>query len=160
MNKITFAIFFLVANISVMGQQISKQEKLERIKAQKVAFITTRLALTSSEAQQFWPVYNDFFRKKELLNKQKKAVTKELKDNWQNYSDDKKSELLDNLVGFKLKEANLELEYHDELKKVLPINKIIKLYNVESQFKTFLLKQIKGQRAKDINPSSRNFKRK
>jgi len=35
----------------------------ERIKAQKVAFITERLNLSPEEAQKFWPIYNSFENK-------------------------------------------------------------------------------------------------
>ncbi|WP_143524969.1 hypothetical protein [Labilibacter marinus] len=159
MNKFFITLIFLIASFSVMGQ-ISKQEKLERIKAQKVAFITNRLELSSAEAQEFWPVYNEFFRKKEKLNNDKKAASRELYQNWKSYSEDEKTQLLDELIAFRLKEATLGQEYHTKLKEVLSIDKLMKLYNVENQFKTFLLKQIKGQGSRDINPSNRNFQRK
>ena len=97
MNKITIAKIFLLASTSVMSQQYSKKEKIQRLKAQKVAFITNRLELTSNEAQLFWPVYNDFFKKKEELGNQKRAVTRDLQTNWQTYSEDKKTEQLQQL---------------------------------------------------------------
>jgi hypothetical protein len=40
---------------------MAQKDKIrERIKAQRIAFITQRLALTPDEAQKFWPVYNQF----------------------------------------------------------------------------------------------------
>jgi len=71
MNKLTIIIFSLCLSASICGQQITKEQKLERIKAQKMAFITNKLNLSSEEAQLFWPVYNDFFKNKELLNREK-----------------------------------------------------------------------------------------
>ena len=35
-------------------------EKRERVKALKIAFITEQLNLTETEAQKFWPIYNAF----------------------------------------------------------------------------------------------------
>ena len=158
MQKLILTIL-LFSCMTVFGQ-VSKREKLERLKAHKIAFITDRLGLTPEEAKTFWPVYNEFFRKKEMLNNRKKAVTRELQNNWESYSDDRKTELVDKLlVDFKFREAQLEKEYLGKLKKVLPIDKIIRLYRVETQFKTFLLKQIKNQANKDINRSDRNFQR-
>ncbi len=160
MDKIRLTVILLICTLSLSAQNLSKQEKLERIKAQKIAFITNRLQLTTNEAQKFWPVYNEFFAKKEQLNKEKKQVNLDLKNNWKNYPDSKKTELIDQLVSFKLKDAELQMEFHNQLKKILPIDKVILLHQVESQFKTYLLKQLKGQANGEINPSSRNFKRK
>ncbi len=159
MNKIIFALIFIFTCTYITGQKISKREKLERIKAQKVAFITNKIELNSSEAQLFWPVYNEFFKKKDALNREKTSVNKELLLNWETYADDKKTELVDRLIKFRLTEANMELKYHEKLKAVLPINKVIKLYNAESQFKTYLLKQIKGQGSGNIRSQNRESRR-
>ena len=50
----TYVLFFRP------GPNKEKDKLKERIKAQKVAFITERLDLSSKEAQQFWPIYNAF----------------------------------------------------------------------------------------------------
>lgn len=160
MSKFTLVIFSLCLSANICGQQITKEQKLERIKAQKMAFITNKLNLSSAEAQHFWPVYNDFFKNKELLNREKKQVTIELQDNWKNYSEDKKTQLVDDLISFRLKEAQLEQKFHEKFKTVLSIDKVIKLYNAENQFKTYLLRQIKEQNRTDINSKRRDFQRK
>ena len=38
--------------------QGGKNDWREKIKAEKVAFLTTRMDLTPQEAEKFWPVYN------------------------------------------------------------------------------------------------------
>ncbi|MGQ1787685.1 MULTISPECIES: hypothetical protein [unclassified Saccharicrinis] len=159
MNRITVTIIFTLLCFVSSSQNISKREKLERIKAQKIAFISNKLELTSAEAQQFWPVYNDFFKEKEKLNNEKTSVNKELLLNWQEYSDAKKTVLVDRLIEFRLTEAKIEQKYHEKLKTVLPIDKVIKLYNAETQFKNFLLKQIKGQGNREIRSQDRESRR-
>ncbi len=38
-----------------------RQERMQsRIESQKIAFITQKLDLSPSEAQQFWPIYNEY----------------------------------------------------------------------------------------------------
>ncbi len=158
MNKIIFFILFIFANISVIGQQFTKEQKIERLKAQKVAFITTKLNLSTEEAQNFWPVYNEFFKEKEKISSDKKLITLELRQNWKEYADIRKTELADSLILYRLKEANLEQVYHDKFKAVLTIDKVIMLYNAESQFKNYLLKQIRNQNS--IGDPNRPAKRK
>ncbi|MCW3788568.1 hypothetical protein [Plebeiibacterium sediminum] len=158
MNRIIFFILFITISISAIGQQFTKEEKIERLKAQKIAFITDKLDLSTKEAQSFWPIYNEFFRKKEMLSIEKKKLTLELRQNWEQYSDDRKTELTDSLILFRLKEAKLEQNYHEKFKQVLSIDKVIQLYNAETQFKNYLLKQIRSQNT--INNSDRPAKRK
>ena len=43
-------------------------EMFEKIKAEKISFFTEKLSLTPSEAQAFWPVYNEFERKDSTFN--------------------------------------------------------------------------------------------
>ncbi|TLX74960.1 hypothetical protein E9993_11245 [Labilibacter sediminis] len=160
MNKLILIILSLFCFNLSFGQHYNKQQKLERIKAQKIAFISSHLSLTPEEAQIFWPVYNEFFSKKEALTQEKRVVTRDLQSNWETLSKEKKTQLVDDMVSFRLKEAELAQEYHNKFKDVLPIEKVIKLYNAENQFKTYLLRQIKGQNKKNINPNRREQQRK
>ncbi|MCW3807286.1 hypothetical protein [Plebeiibacterium marinum] len=159
MNK-TFLLIILFLSIHIFswGQQFSREEKIERLKAQKVAFITNKLNLSTEEAQAFWPVYNDFFKKREGLARQKKQITLDLQNNWMKYSSEKKTELADSLINFRLKEAKLEQAYHQKFKSILSIDKVIKLYNSEQQYKNYLLTQIRNQNS--LKPSQREAKRK
>ena len=38
----------------------SHQQKEDRIKSHKIAYLTEQLSLSPEEAQQFWPVYNAY----------------------------------------------------------------------------------------------------
>ncbi len=158
MNKVLLIILLATLNLNAFSQQYTKQEKIERLKAQKVAFITDKLNLTTEEAQNFWPLYNEFFKQKEKISSDKKQITIDLRQNWDRYSKKEKTELADKLILFRVKEANLEQEYHEKFKTVLDIDKVIKLYNAETQFKNYLLKQIRSQSS--INEIDRPAKRK
>ena len=54
-KKIPILIVFLVGTFWLQAQGPVR----DRIKTLKVAFITERVGLTSKEAQQFWPIYNE-----------------------------------------------------------------------------------------------------
>ena len=50
-----------------------RQEKMEsRIESQKIAFITQKLDLTPTEAQLFWPIYNEYQTKMKEIRQQNK----------------------------------------------------------------------------------------
>jgi hypothetical protein len=147
MKKTYFTIFLLMTTVIFFGQD-RFQERMNNLRAQKIAFITQRMNLTPDEAQVFWPIYNELSQKKDALNKRRKEITFELKNNRDNYSDAEKEELADEYINLKLKDANLDLEYYEKFKKVLSIEKVLRLFQAELAFKGYLLNKIKHQNAK------------
>ena len=61
MKKIIIVCLSIILSVSAFAQQG------KRIEAMRIAFITQRLNLTSEEAQQFWPVYNQFSEKMQQI---------------------------------------------------------------------------------------------
>jgi hypothetical protein len=147
MKKIYTTLFFLTVSVMIFGQD-AFQKRLNNLRAQKIAFITQRIDLTTDEAQVFWPIYNELTKKKEELNKRRKEIAFELKNNRDTYDDAQKEKLADEFVGLKLKDANLDIEYLEKFKKVLSIDKVLKLYQAELAFKNYLLNKVKHQNAK------------
>ena len=140
-NTAFLFLFFIASNL--VAQQESKHEKLE---AMKIAFITEKLSLTTKEAQNFWPIYNEFSQKIEKLRKTKRSDLGELKINIENSSDKEIEALLSDVFDAKTKEIELQKEYYSKYTKVLPIKKVALLYQSEHQFKKELLKRIKDKR--------------
>ena len=148
MKNIYGIIILLIFTSTLYGQKDSFQARLDNLRAQKIAYITQRVELTPKEAEVFWPVYNELAIKKEDINKRRRKIIFELKNNWDNYSDNEKEALADEYINLKLEEAQLEVEYNDKFKQVLSIDKLLKLYQAETSFKNYLLNKIRHQNAK------------
>ncbi len=120
-----------------------KGDRKEEKKAQKIAFITERLALTPEESKAFWPVYDQ-------RNEERKAALKTIRgDRKENprkkleeMSDAEVKILLDNMIKAKQAELDIQKKYNDKFLAILPSKKVAKLYHVEREFK----KQRKTQR--------------
>ncbi len=160
--KATFKQIILILLITVSTASIAQQqggmgtppphdkkgnhaEKKQNIEAMKIAFITQKLDLTPEEAQQFWPVYNQYNDKMQELRKKRKTEFKEHKDNFDNLTDKEVEQLVDSEIAYKQKEIDLQKEYHAKYKAVLPIKKVAKLYHAEEQFKRVLLEKLKDK---------------
>ena len=79
--KKLYPILFLFLSFNFYAQGERFKEKREQIKAMKVAFLTTELNLTSSEAEKFWPIYNTFDDKQfELRHQKMKGYFKRMQD--------------------------------------------------------------------------------
>ena len=141
--KNTAFLFLLFIATNLVAQQESKHEKLE---AMKIAFITEKLSLSTKEAQNFWPLYNEYTQKIEKLRKSKRSDLGELKLNLETSSDKEIEGIIDDVFDAKLKEIELQKEYYTKYTKVLPIKKVALLYQSEHQFKKELLKRIKDKK--------------
>ncbi len=115
----------------------------DKVKAMKVAYITEKLDLSTKEAQQFWPIYNEFDGKMEATHKELRKMHRQEKS-IDDMTDSEVDKMLNKHTELRQKEFIIEKEYHQKFKKVLPIKKIAKLYRAEHDFKRDLLKKIKN----------------
>jgi len=113
----------------------------EKVESMRIAFITQKLDLTPEEAQRFWPVYNEFQKKRNELRKGKRDG-KGMRENIDSLSDKQVEALVDAEMMARQKTLELEKEYHAKFKSVLPIKKVAKLYRAEEQFTHRLLNEI------------------
>ncbi|MES2380900.1 MAG: hypothetical protein V4538_07650 [Bacteroidota bacterium] len=127
---------------------LAKAQNGERLETMKIGFITERLNLTSEEAKVFWPVYNKFTDElKKLRQTTKGKISEEMAD-MTTMTDTEAEKVLNDMVNFKMNEAELIKKYAQEFKKVLPIKKVVLLFKAENDFKRELLKKL-SQRKRD-----------
>jgi len=124
--------FLFICLISLASLTTMAQSTSNGINEMKVGFLTEELALSKNEAQQFWPVYNEYQDAKETL-----------RNKYSNKKDDP-----DAAVDKKEAEAALLKKYNTQFKKVLPSDKVAKLHKAESKFKKMLLDEYKKRSTK------------
>lgn len=141
MKKITLALLILGMGLGSIAQEKGneKKEKRENIKAQKIAFISTKLELTTAEAEKFWPVYNESEAEFKALKKEHKAAMGD-KKKISEMSDAEVEKLLDKGLVIQQKELDIRKKYLVKFKTVLPIKKVAKLTRIEHEFR----KNLKG----------------
>ncbi|MCD4770092.1 MAG: hypothetical protein K8R35_08000 [Bacteroidales bacterium] len=131
----------------VLGTPLfSQADRIDRIEAEKIAFFTKRLDLSSEEAQKFWPVYNDFSSRKDNIVKERNELMRDLRQNIDNLSDKEVEESGDKLISFIIEDAELTRIYHEKFKEVLPPAKVVRIYSTEIQFRTMLLNRLRQRR--------------
>jgi hypothetical protein len=139
-------IVIMLISISTFAQNRGKMK--ERIKAQKIAFITEKLNLTSNEAEKFWPVYNAFEASIDAIkSKDLRAVKMEMR-NGEDVSDQRAKELLEKLMTAEKDMHTTKLKLVNDLKKVISAKKIIQLKATEDQFNRKLLERFREMKEK------------
>lgn len=112
----------------------------QRIETAKIAMITNRLNLTTEQASQFWPIYNEYNGKKQDLNRRIRQLNQESGPNAPN-----NNQLLNGLRevnATKQKIADLDNEYMDRFLKVITPAQLKELYQTERDFNRRLLERL------------------
>lgn len=148
MKKQLLVLIGLVLIISAYGQNRGNRHQgfRERMKTQKVSFFTDKLELSVEESKAFWPLYNEYEKKKDtIIRSSRIKMMKLIPRESLEITDQELEEIADSYVESKIKEANLLKTYHNKFKDILPIKKVMYLYHIEDEYKSYLLKQIRGQ---------------
>jgi prenyltransferase beta subunit len=114
-----------------------------RIQEEKIAFFNENLHLSKTEAQKFWPVYNDYQNRKNRLSNDKRTLMRYYSENSENMSDREISETLDRYIAFEKREIELLESFNEKFREILPDEKVLKIYITEVQFKDYLLKKLR-----------------
>lgn len=156
--SISILLNFCLSANAQQGRGEKRGRMHKEIQAQKVSYITQKLALTPEEAQIFWPVYNELESKKEALRQEDRSLFKKMHFGLDNIPSNELESISDAMVESRIKDAQLNKEYHLKFKKILPIKKVLKLYHSEKQFQGMLLKRIKEKGFREHNKNKQNIK--
>lgn len=141
-----FAVMTAVALFSITAAAQPKENWQDRIKSEKIAFITAELELTPEEAQVFWPVYNQIEKTAQEAQKavmtSYRALLEALKSD--TATDKEIDKLLDEYLAAKLAQKNLGKDDAAKFRKVLSSKKVAKLYVAEEKFRRHHIRNFNG----------------
>jgi Skp family chaperone for outer membrane proteins len=144
MNKKIFTLLLFLLSLTTFAQDMGK--RVERIKALRVAFISDRLDLTTEEAQKFWPIFNQFDDKHFELQRQKKQLMLKLRpENTATLSDKETAKLIEQDEQLETDIQNNRRQLVKDLQGVIPNQKILMLKQLDIEFKSKLLEQMKNR---------------
>ncbi len=144
--KQTITLILIFIGFLSFAQPTQNGKTRDKIKTQKVAFITEQLELTSDEAQKFWPIYNQFEKEsREIKSKYFRPLRKQLREDVK-ISDSESNKLLEQIVEGENKMHLAKQTFISNLKTAISANKIIKLKAVEEEFNRKLLGKLRNHR--------------
>lgn len=145
MKKTLFIGILLLSSLQMLAQD--RNERREQIRALKTAHITEGLELTPKEAEKFWPVYNEFEKKRRSLHKREHADI----DNIECLSEERANEMVQEYVQIEREDYLLKKKFFEELRTMFSARRIILLKKVEDDFHRKLLKEYRARHSKDDN---------
>ncbi len=143
-----FLLTVLIASaFSTLAQAQGDPEKREaRLAAFRAEVFTRVLDLSPEEAQGFWPVYNDYSDKREQAQQELKPG-KQLDQ----MSDAEVEEQIKHHFEMKQRDLDLEREFYQKVRKVLPLRKVAKLPMAEREFRESLVKKLQEIRERKMD---------
>ncbi len=139
--------FSLLVSMALQAQPVRDRIK-DKVDAQRTAFITTKLSLTPSEAEKFWPIYNEFRASMKDAKQDKRPDIRP-----EDMSDKEADAYLIEAIEGEEKEFLLKKNLVQKLRTVLPSHKIVMLFKAEEEFKRVLLEEMRARREDGDGPS-------
>jgi hypothetical protein len=133
---ITTLMTFFTLSSSAESSCQKKEEWKQKMMSEKIAFLTNEMGITPEESQTFWPVYNQ-------LNKEKDESMHKVFENYRKLSEAVEAgktgkeveKLLDAYLDAQKSSRDIENDMAEKLMKVLPVEKVAKLYLAEERFR-------------------------
>jgi len=143
MKNILLILVTALLSFTVSAQ---KDDKYDRIKALKTAYITQQMKLSSSDAEIFWPIYNKIEEQKYNLRKEEKQLQIAMnKMDESSSGKEEADELLSQLLQLYQKEQKIKMSLISELKKNFDAEFVVELKRAEYSFKMQLLKKYRAK---------------
>ncbi|MFT4780367.1 MAG: hypothetical protein ACJAZK_000347 [Psychroserpens sp.] len=143
MKKITLTLLFIAITVSAFSQG---KEKRERIKSLKIAFITEKLALTETEAQKFWPIYNAHETNIKALRQDSHQNRKDA--DIESMSEADARSMIDKMLILEQKKLKLRKQFTTDLIGVIPAKKVILLKISEDEFNRRMFNEMRKRKGK------------
>ena len=144
-------IFILAAHLT-KAQNESREARMEKFRTEKIAFLTTKLELTTAEAEKFWPIYNQFEKERWEAQKSRRELEDKVREAEETLSENDVTKLTRDFAGSMQKEGTLMTSYNEKFLKVLPPKKVLKLYKAENEFRMNMIRKYREAEKDDKGP--------
>ena len=134
-QKISLALA-VIAAMCISISASARHGDPDKFRSEKIAFITTELNLTPAEAEKFWPVYNQVAEEKKVALEAVIKAYRELDEAVKNKAADAEiGKLTKAYVEANSTFQSIDGKYLKDLQKVLPAEKVAKLFLCEEKFR-------------------------
>jgi hypothetical protein len=112
------------------------------IDAQRQLLVSGGLELTPKEMEGFWPLYREYRVEMAKLGDRLVGVITRFAENYADLKDDLAGKLLDEYLAVEKARASLKAKYVPKFKKILPVSKVVRFYQIENKLDVAILSEI------------------
>jgi cell fate (sporulation/competence/biofilm development) regulator YlbF (YheA/YmcA/DUF963 family) len=139
----------LIAGFTITSQANTgcNNDWKKKMMSEKIAFLTIEMNITPEEAQVFWPVYNQIENEKDAALVEVIQSYKALNTAVEQNKDVEKC--LNAYLNAQEKLRETDNKAAEQYKKVLPVEKVAKLYVAEEKFRRQHIRKLHGGHKED-----------
>ncbi len=144
---LTIAMLGFAMPASPQGMSSSNMAILrEKIKADKKLFVAVNMELTESQAKGFWPVYDEYQKDLEKINKRILGLLTSYEADYRKktLTDKGAKRLIDEFVSIEQAEAKLKGSYVPKLYMALPAKKVARYLQIENKIRAIVKYDLAG----------------
>ena len=142
---VTASVLILTSAISAFAEERFQDNWKEKIMSEKIAFLTMEMGITPEEAQVLWPVYNQVDKERDEAIRSVFRSYKAVEDAVAAGKGEKElNKLLDEYLAALKAQGEVEQKAYKEYAKVLPVEKLAKLYVAEEKFRRQHIRKLHG----------------
>jgi hypothetical protein len=121
---------------------------LQKVKADKKLLVASNMGLTDEEGTKFWPLYDEYQKELDQLNRNIGKTIKEYADAFNKgpLPDDQAKKLMNEVLTIEETEVKAKRSYADKISKVIPAAKTARYIQIENKIRALL----KAELAKEI----------
>lgn len=143
-HLLILTIFFSTLGFS--QEESSRKENKEKIEQLKIAYITKKLNLNSTEAEKFWPVYNEMQSELSSNKKERRTAMKELKNIDSTATDSEVKIMFEKIQDTDQNELDLKKKYLTKIAGIIGYRRVHDLLEAEHDFKRELLRELRERK--------------
>ena len=147
MKKIlTFAL--IIIGFTAIAQNKNQQDAKSKLEAARIALISDRLELTPEQAQQFWPIYNEYAEHRRTIQQDFRDARKGI--DMDNLTEEQGQAMVRARMQGKQKQLDLETRYSERLMKVINTRQLMSLKKAEDDFRGMIIRRLEQRRQQQI----------
>ena len=145
-NILIIALF--LSGFTALAQNNNRQNAEAKLQAARIALITNRLGLTPEQAQQFWPIYNEYAEQRRLIQQEFRDARQGLDLN--KLTEEQSRVLYKARMDGKQRQLNLETKYSDRLMDVINTRQLMALKKAEDDFRAMIIRRIEQRKQQQL----------
>lgn len=132
-----FRLLVLFFGLLLTLPAAAQNQDRQKIESAKIGLITNRLNLSTEQAPQFWPIYNEY-------SDRRRDITRQLRRPNKPGASTAPMNELNESVELKQKLVDLEKDYNAKFLRVITPQQLQELHNTERMFNKMLMDQLRS----------------
>lgn len=153
MKKLLILLLICTFAVSLSAQQHKepqrqqKSQRYQQIQSAKIAFFSAEMELTPDEAENFWPLYNEYWKARERANRRSfqalRSINKIVNGN-QKVTNQALKNLMETYISNITAEGEIHKEYYKKFLEIFSVEKVAKMYATEENFRIKMIHQLRS----------------